>query len=115
MVLFMKQPLLCLKKENRAISKTNARFQNKTSPTVDIEERVTSNINLEGLRFENRATPRTHSEGVHFGQYETSNGSNLDPGQSIVGRMTDERKIKIWAKTITVHPTPACDTLPSVE
>ena len=58
------------KKENRAISKTNARFQNKTSPTVDIEERVTSNINLEGLRFENRATPRTHSEGVNFGQYE---------------------------------------------
>ena len=117
-VLFVKQWLRCFKKENSAIPKTNSHFQKKTSPTADllnVEEGVSRSINLEGLCFENRVTPRTHSEGTHFGQDEKSNDSNLDPGQSIVGHMKSKRKTQYCAKTFTVHSSSASDTLPSVE
>ena len=63
-------------KETTAISKTRTHFQNKTS------ESATQNVELERLRFENRVSPRTHSESLN---------------------------------TITVHSSPFCDTLPSVE
>ena len=98
-ILYAKQRLHWRQTENRAISKTKAHFQKKTS---DIE--------LEGLRFENRVNPRTHSVGVHFGQLEKLNGSN-----PIVGSMKSKRKIKSCVKTITLHSSSACDTLPSVE
>ena len=107
MILDAKQRLHCRQTENRAISKTKAHFEKKTS---DIEERETRSIELEGLRFENRVNLRTHSVGVHFGQLEKLNG--LDP---IVGNMKSKRKIKSCVKTITVHSSSACDTLPSVE
>ena len=106
-ILDAKQRLHCRQTENRAISKTKAHFEKKTS---DIEERETQSIELEGLRFENRVNLRTHSVGVHFGQLEKLNG--LDP---IVGNMKSKRKIKSCVKTITVHSSSACDTLPSVE
>ena len=117
MVLFVKQWLRCFKKENSAIPKTNTNFQkNPTANLINVEEAVSQSINLEGLSFENRATPRTHSEGTHFGQDEKSNGSNLDPGQSIVGHMKSKRKTQYCAKTFTVHSSSASsDTLPSVE
>ena len=108
MVLHVKERLGCLKKENRGIPKTKACSRNKTSPTgnlVDIED-----IILEGLRFENSETPRTHSEGVHCGQ-----NVNLDPGQSIVSNMKRERKMKSYEKMITVHSSSDQDTLPTVE
>ena len=118
-VLFVKHWSRCFKKENSAIPKTNSHFQKKTSPTADllnVEEGVSRSINLEGLCFENRVTPRTHSEGTHFGQDEKSNDSNLDPGQSIVGHMKSKRKTQYCAKTFTVHSSSASsDTLPSVE
>lgn len=106
-ILDAKQRLHCRQTENRAISKTKAHFEKKTS---DIEERETQSTELEGLRFENRVNLRTHSVGVHFGQLEKLNG--LDP---IVGNMKSKRKIKSCVKTITVHSSSACDTLPSVE
>ena len=119
-VLFVKQWLRCFKKENSAIPKTNSHFKKKTSPTTDnlinVEEAVSRSINLEGLCFENRVTPRTHSEGTHFGQDEKPNGSISDPGQSIVGHMKSKRKTQYCAKTFTVHSSSASsDTLPSVE
>ena len=106
-ILDAKQRLHCRQTENRAISKTKAHFEKKTS---DIEERETQSVELEGLRFENRVNLRTHSVGVHFGQLEKLNG--LDP---IVGNMKSKRKVKSCVKTITVHSSSACDTLPSVE
>ena len=102
MILDAKERLHCRPTENRAISKTKAHFEKKTS---DIEERETRSIELE-----NSVNPRTHSVGVHFGQLEKLNG--LDP---IVGNMKSKRKVKSCVKTITVHSSSACDTLPSVE
>ena len=107
MILRAKQWFLCSQRENIGILKTKTRLQKKTS---DIDERETQSIELEGLRFENRVNLRTHSVGVHFGQLEKLNG--LDP---IVGNMKYKRKIKSCVKTITVHSSSACDTLPSVE
>ena len=124
MVLYLKKQLRCLKNENRAISKTKVYLKNKTSPPailLDPEDRATPSIKLEGFRFKKSLSPRTHFEGIHFGQSRQSNVTHLNPGQSNVRSMKSkqserksERKMKSYVK-ITVHSSSACDTLPSVE
>ena len=125
----MKQRLRCLKNENRAISKTKAHFQNKTSPPavlLDPEDGANPSIKLEGFRFENSVSPRNHLEGINVGQSSQSNVAHLDGEQSIVrspkskqserkSEMKSERKTKSCVKSITVHSSSLRDTLPSVE
>ena len=121
----MKQQLRCLKNENRAISKTKVHFQNKTSPPailLDPEDRATPSIKLEGFRFGNSDFPRTHFENINFGQSRQFNVTHLNPWQSNVRSLKSkqserksERKMKSYVKSITVHSSSACDTLPSVE
>lgn len=120
-VLYVKHRLRCLKNENRAISKTKAHFQNKTSPPavlLDPEDSANPSIKLEGFRFENSVSPRNHLEGINVGQSSQSNVAHLDCEQSIVRSPKSkqpEGKTKSCVKSITVHSSSACDTLPSVE